>query len=215
MKVGTTRLETFSDGVMAIAITIMVIELRLPDVVKGSTTQNIIAQLPHLLPYFITYAFSFMMISIFWTNHHNMFYLLEKTDEHLVWMNFIFLFLISLIPFATSIVGANPFTPISPAIYGFVMFMTTTAFVVMRHYTIYKKFLHSDGDRYLTQKIFNVSVRARTKAVAGAAIYLLSIPLAYVSVYLAYCCFIIPAIIFFIPEGIDNERLAAKVAKKN
>ncbi len=215
MKVGTNRLETFSDGVMAIALTIMVIELRLQDVVKGIPILGLKAQIAHLLPYFISYAFSFMMIGIFWTNHHNMFHLLEKTDEHLVWMNFIFLFLLSLIPFATSIVGNYPFATTSPAIYGFVMFMTTTAFVAMRHYTIYKKLVHTDENRYLRKKIFYISIKSRTKAIAGALIYLISIPLAYVSVYLAYCCFIIPPIIFFIPEGIDNEKLAEMVAQKN
>lgn len=84
MKIGTTRLETFSDGVIAIVITIMIIELKLPDLNKDSTTEETINHLRHLMPYFITYAFSFMMIGIFWTNHH-MFHLLENTDEQLVW----------------------------------------------------------------------------------------------------------------------------------
>ena len=215
MKIGTTRLETFSDGVIAIIITIMVLELKLPDLSKDNTTGETITHLRHLLPYFITYAFSFMMIGIFWTNHHYMFHLLENTDEHLVWQNFVFLFLLSLIPFVTAIVGANPFIAISPAIYGGVMLVTNLCFVVMRHYSLRKSLVHKDTDEMLTAKITEVSLKARSKAIIGTVVYLISIPLAYVNVYFSYLCFIIPPILFFIPEGIDNEKLAEKVVEEN
>lgn len=215
MKITTTRVETFSDGVIAIVITIMVLQLKLPNFEKGSTTAEVISDLTDLLPYFLTYAFSFMMIGIFWTNHHHMFHLLEKTDEQLLWQNFLFLFFLSLIPFATAIVGANPFIAISPAIYGLVMLLTTLSFVIMRNYSLRNKLIHKDTDKELTQKIFKVSHRARTKAIIGAIIYFISIPLAYVNVYFSYACFIIPPIIFFIPEGIDNEKLAERVTEKN
>jgi uncharacterized membrane protein len=215
MKVSTTRLETFSDGVIAIALTIMVIALKLPDTVDGTILKNFSIQFYHLLPYFLSYVLSFLIIGIFWSNHHSMFHLLEKTDNHLIWMNFIFLFFLSLIPFATSILGANPYKSISAAIYGFVMFLTTTAFVAMRHYSIKKKLVHTDNNRYLAQKIFNVSIRARSKSIIGAFIYLCSVPLAFVHPYISFVLFIVPAIIFFIPEGIDNEKLAEKIAQKN
>lgn len=215
MKISTTRVETFSDCVIAIIMTIMVLELKMPKPNSESTTTETINHLRHLLPYFFTYAFSFMMIGIFWTNHHHMFHLLEKTDEILLWQNFLFMFLLSLIPFATAIVGANPYISISPAIYGAVMLLTTLSYLLMRHYSLRNKLNHKDTDRELTQKIFKVSIKARTKAIIGAFIYFISIPLAYVDVYFSYACFIIPPIIFFIPDGIDNERLAEKVAEKN
>lgn len=215
MKIGTNRLEAFSDGVIAIIITIMILELKLPDLSKDTLTGEIWKHLNHLLPYFTTYAFSFMMIAIFWTNHHHMFHLLDKSDEHLLWQNFIFLFLLSLIPFATAIVGSNPFIPIAPAIYGLVMLLTTLSFTIMRHYSIQKKLVHKDDDKELTRNIFKASFKARTKAIFGTAIYLIAIPLAYINVFISYACFIIPPIIFFIPEGIDNEKLAEKVTEKN
>ena len=215
MKSSTTRLETFSDGVIAIIITIMVLELKLPDLSKESSTTQAISHLKELLPYFITYALSFMKIGIFWTNHHHLFHLLEHTDQHLVWQNFIFLFFLSLIPFATAEVGSNPFIAIAPAIYGAVMFLTNLAFLIMRHYSLRKKLLHKDADQALTKTIVHISQKARIKSIIGSGIYLISIPLAYVNVYVSYICFIIPSIIFFIPEGIDNEELAEKVAKKN
>lgn len=215
MRIGTDRLEAFSDGVVAIIITIMIIELKLPDLNKNSSAIDIIKHIRHLLPYFITYAFSFMMIAIFWTNHHHMFHLLEKADEPLLWQNFIFLFLLSLIPFATSIVGSNPFIPLSVAIYGVVILLTTLSFTIMQNYSIRKNLIHKDEDEGLNRDISKVSFKARAKEIAGTVVYLIAIPLAYINVYLAYVCFVIPPVIFFFPEGIDDEELAEKVAEKN
>lgn len=215
MKITTTRVETFSDGVIAIIITIMVLQLKLPNLDKGGSTVQVINHLKALGPYLFTYAFSFMMIGIFWTNHHHMFHLLEKTDEQLLWQNFLFLFLLSLIPLATAIVGASPFITIAPVVYGIVMLATTLSFVIMRNYSHRKKLIHQDKNQLLNEQIIKVSHRARIKAIIGACIYLISIPLAYINVYLSYACFIIPPIIFFIPEGIDNEKMAQRVGEKN
>lgn len=216
MKISTTRLETFSDCVIAIILTIMILQLRLPDLDKhDTTTHQIIHYLKNLLPYFVTYTFSFMMISIFWTNHHHMFHLLGNTDEVLLWQNFLFMFLVSLIPFATAIVGANPLIPIAPAIYGTVMLLTSLCLTLMRSYSIRKKLIHTDRDKSVNLKISRISIRSRTKAIIGTLVYLISIPLAYVNVYFSYACFIIPPIIFFVPEGTENEKLAKKLVQKN
>lgn len=214
MKISTIRLETFSDCVIAIVITIMILELKLPNLDAHTSTAQMMQYLHNLIPYFITYAFSYMMIGIFWTNHHHMFHLLETTDETLLWQNFLFLFVLSLIPFATAIVGANPFIPVSPAIYGFVMLLTTASFVMMRSYSLRHKLIHIDKDKEIRRKIYKVSIRARTKGIVGAIVYLLSIPLAYVNVYIAYILFAVPAIIFFIPEGIDSEKLGDQVEEE-
>lgn len=155
------------------------------------------------------------MIAVFWTNHHHMSLLLEKADEHLLWQNFIFLFLLSLIPFATSIVGSNPFIPIAPAIYGFVMLLTTFFLQPCKTTAFVRMLTHTDEDKELTRNIFKVSFKARTKAIVGTLFYLITIPLAYVNLYVTYACFIIPPIIFFIPEGIDNEALAERIVEKN
>lgn len=212
MKISTVRLETFSDCVIAIIITVMILELKLPNLDVQTSSDHMTAYLHHLLPYFITYAFSYMMIGIFWTNHHHMFFLLETTDETLLWQNFLFLFVLSLIPFATAIVGANPFIPLSPAIYGLVMLLTTASFVLMRSYSIRNKLVHIDKDKEIRRKIYKVSIRARTKGIIGASVYAASIPLAYVNVFIAYFLFAIPAIIFFIPEGIDSEKLVSNIS---
>ncbi|MBE7169129.1 MAG: DUF1211 domain-containing protein [Williamsia sp.] len=215
MKIGTTRIETLSDGVIAIIITIMVLEFKVPEYNEKITARDVLANLHHLLPYFIIYAFSFIMVAILWTNHHHMFHLLEKADEYLLWTNFLFLFFMSLIPFATRIVGENPFLSISPAIYGLNMLLTTVSFALMRRHSLRKKLVHRDKNRELTVQIFRASIKASTKTIVATLVYLVSIPLAFVHVFLAYACFVVPVILFFIPEGIDNEELAERVDQKN
>ena len=215
MKIGTTRVETFSDGVISILITIMVLSIKFPNLNEIDSDKMIRKEFRDLLPYFITYAFSFLMIGIFWINHHHMFHLLEKTDEPLLIQNLFFLFWVSLIPIATAMVGANPKSPDSAAVYGGVMLMTAASFSLMRSYSLRKNLVHKDRDAYITNKIRGVSFKARTKSYIAAACYLLSIPFAYINVFLSYLFFVIPAAIFFIPDGIDDEKLAEKIEDKN
>ena len=215
MKIGTSRVETFSDSVIAIIITIMVLTFKLPDFTKEGSHWSIRHHLYLMLPYIVTYSFSFMMIGVFWINHHHMYHLLEKTDEPLLVQNLIFLFCMSFIPLATAIAGANPLIAESVAFYGFVMFLTTLAFTIMRSYSIRKKLIHKDEDQSLTTKVHKVSLKARTKSYIGTMAYFVSVPLAFVNVYFAFVCFIIPPILFFIPDGIDDEKLAEKISERN
>lgn len=214
MKLGTTRVEAFSDGVMAILITIMVLSFKLPDFAKEGTSWTVRHHLHNMLPAIITYSFSFMMIGIFWVNHHHMFHMLQRTDESLLIQNLVFLFCMSFIPLATAFVGADPLVGETVAFYGLVMMMTTLAFAVMRSYSIRQKLLHRDRSKELTTKIYRVSIRARTKSFIGAVAYLTSIPLAFYNVYISFACFVVPPILFFIPDGIDDEALAEKIAEK-
>jgi uncharacterized membrane protein len=215
MKIGTTRVETFSDGVISIIITIMVLTIKIPDVTKESSTWMFRHELKHLIPYIITYAFSFMMIGIFWINHHHMFHLLEKTDELLLVQNLFFLFFMSLIPLGTAMVSANPKMSESAALYGAIMLLTTISFAIMRIYALKKDLIYKNKDSQVTNTIRRVSLKARTKNIVGSIAYLFAIPAAFINVYLAYFIFLIPPIIFFIPDGIDNEELAERIEEKN
>ncbi|HWJ90432.1 MAG TPA: TMEM175 family protein [Flavisolibacter sp.] len=215
MKIGTTRVETFSDGVIAIIITIMVLSLKLPDINHPDSAWTVRHQLYRLIPYFVTYVFSFLMIGIFWVNHHHMFHMLDKTDERLLLLNLLFMFWMSLIPLSTAMMGANPRVPDSVALYGFIMLMTTMSFAIMRTYTLKKNLVHKDENQEIASKIRWVSLKARTKTYIGTAAYLCAVPLAYVNVYIAYFFFLVAPVIFFIPDGIDDERLAEKIEEKN
>lgn len=215
MKIGTTRVETFSDGVMSIVITIMVLSLKLPDFSKEGTAWSIRHSLKEMLPYFGTYTFSFLMVGIFWINHHHMFHLLEKTDERLLLQNLFFLFWISLIPLSTAFLGAGLLIPEAVAFYGFVLLMTTFAFTYMRSYSLRKQLIHKGTDKNVTAKIYKVSLKARTKGLIATGAYLCSVPLAFVNVYFSFGCFVVLPVLFFIPDGIDDERLAEKIASKS
>jgi len=216
MKIGTSRVETFSDGVISIIITIMVLSIKIPDITRQSNSAWLFKHNLHtILPYLIAYAFSFMMIGIFWINHHHMFHFLEKTDEPLLLQNLLFLFWMSLIPLGTALVSANPTVPDSAALYGGILLLTTVSFAIMRIYTLKKNLVHKDKDREITERVRRVSLKAKTKSIIGATAYLFAIPLAYLNVYLAYIIFLVPPIIFFFPDGIDDERLAQKIEEKN
>src|SRR4051812_18164211 len=154
MKIGTSRMETFSDGVISIIITIMVLAVKLPDLRHNESAPAMHSYIVQVLPYVGTYAFSFLMIGIFWTNHHHMFHLLERTNEALIWQNLLFLFWISLIPIATAMVSANINLSESAAAYSFVLLMTTLSFAVMRTYTLRKGLVHNEKDKQLNSKIY-------------------------------------------------------------
>jgi len=215
MKLNTTRVESFSDGVMSIIITIMVLSFKLPDLNKEGTHWSVRFQLHSLLPNIATYTFSFLMIGIFWINHHHMYHLLKRTDSTMMVLNLFFLFCMSFIPLATAFLGSNPLIDESVAFYGLVMLLTTFSFSVMRTYSIRKKLVHRDEDENLSKEIKLVSVRARTKSYIGTIAYLLSIPLAFYNVYFSFACFAVTPILFFIPDGIDDEELSEKIVAKN
>lgn len=215
MKILTTRVEAFSDGVIAIVITIMVLEFKLPDFKEDDSSWHILRYLKGNLPYFVAYVFSFMMIGILWVNHHHMFHLLERLDEKMIWKNLFFLFWLSLIPFATAVIGASPQVAESVALYGFVLLMVSFAFTLMRTYSINKNLVHHESERNLDRQIRKTSYRGKRKSLVALFSYLCSVPLAFINIYLAYACFLIPPIVFFIPEGIDDEKLAEKIIEKN
>lgn len=214
MHTSTSRVEIFSDGVMAIIITIMVLELQLPELHKTMNINDLMHHITELLPHVAAYIFSFIMIGILWTNHHNLFHLLQQTDNFLLGQNLFLLFWMSLIPFITMLIGANPFLPASVALYGFIMLMISLTLTFMRAYTIKEGLVHTADEREGDKKIEKVIVKSKTHSYIGTLAYLLSVPLAFVSIYLAYTCFIIPIILFLWPARIE-KRLEEKIIEKN
>ncbi|TCJ18785.1 DUF1211 domain-containing protein [Flaviaesturariibacter flavus] len=216
MKVATNRLEAFSDCVISIIITVMVLQFRLPDLSGADRTSwEILHHLKGQLPYLAAYAFSFMIIGISWSNHHHMFHLLEHTDTTLLWFNFLLLFFMSLIPYGTGIVSANPHLAVSVSLYAGILAFQAASFLLMRHYSLIRHLRHHDTDKQLDREIQKVSYRARRKSFIGMMLYAGAALLAWVNIWIAYACLLVPPVIFFLPEGIDQEELAEKVADKN
>ena len=121
---GKNRLEAFSDGVLAIIITIMVLEMKVP---HGED----IAALWPLLPVFLSYILSFVYVGIYWNNHHHLFHAVQRVDGKVLWANLHLLFWLSLFPFVTGWMGENHFAPLSSALYGVVLLMASTAYWIL------------------------------------------------------------------------------------
>ena len=191
------------------------LELKLPNIKDVTSEKAIIKDLYKLLPYFTAYILSFVTIGIYWLNHHHMFHWLEKTDEPLLILDIFSLFWVSLIPLTTALLGNYPTMSISSGMYGFVMFMTTLSFGMMRAYAIKKDLIHKANDRKHISEIKSIFFKANQKSVAALILYGMSIPLAYYNVYFSYVCFIFPPIIFLIPQGTKNQKLVEEIGVKN
>ena len=179
------RLEAFSDGVIAIIITIMVLELHVPAHADG------LADLKPLIPVLLSYLLSFIYVGIYWNNHHHMFQSTEKVTGGILWANLHLLFWLSLFPFTTAWVGANHLAPAPTAVYAFVLMMAGVAYYILEHSIIRQQ----GKDSLLARAIGN-----RWKENISPLCYLAAIPLAFVSPYISHALFIFVAILWLVPD---------------
>src|SRR5580698_1904173 len=177
----TNRLEAFSDGVIAIIITIMVLDLRAP-------AQPTFAALAKVAPVFLSYALSFLVAAIMWVNHHHLVHAVRSVTARLLWSNLYLLFWMSLIPFVTDYAGKNYHEPMAVALYGLDLFMCSTGYYFLRMELI-RQSGHDTAMREYHQGI-------NRKGAFASALYLLSVPLAYASFFIFA---LIPAM-YFMPE---------------
>jgi uncharacterized membrane protein len=178
------RLEAFSDGVIAILITIMVLELKVP---HGVDFQS----LRPLVPVFLSYVLSFVYIGIYWNNHHHMLHATDRINGKILWANQHLLFWLSLIPFVTGWMGENHFAPLPTAIYGVVLILTALA------YTILQKLIVAENGK--SSKLA-AAVGKDRKGMVSLALYALAIPLAFVHQWIAGGLYVLVALIWFIPD---------------
>jgi uncharacterized membrane protein len=182
----TSRLEAFSDGVIAIIVTIMVLELRAP-------AQPTLAALWKVAPVFLSYGLSFLVVAIMWVNHHHLIHAVREVTARLLWSNLYLLFWMSLIPFVTDFLGKNYREPVAVALYGLDLTLCSSAFYLLRIILLEQDHHNSGLSEY------HASIQ-RKNAFSGA-LYLLSVPLAYLSIYASFFIFaLIPAMYFF-PEN--------------
>jgi uncharacterized membrane protein len=181
----TSRLEAFSDGVIAIIITIMVLELRAP-------AQPTFAALVKVAPVFLSYTLSFLVAAIMWVNHHHLVHAVRSVTARLLWSNLYLLFWMSLIPFVTDYAGKNYREPMAIALYGLDLFMCSTGYYFLRLELI-RQSQHDSTMREHHERI-------NRKGAFAAALYLLSVPLAYVSIYASFFIFVLIPAMYFLPE---------------
>ncbi|MEJ0090729.1 MAG: TMEM175 family protein [Limisphaerales bacterium] len=178
------RLEAFSDGVIAIIITIMVLELKAP---HGTE----LADLKELLPVFLSYVLSFIYVGIYWNNHHHLFRSTREATGGILWANLHLLFWLSLFPFTTAWIGENHLTATPVAIYGLVLLLAALAYYILQRAII----RHQGRDSLLA-----TALGKDWKGKLSPALYLAAIPLAFLNPWIAIGLYVFVALIWLVPD---------------
>jgi uncharacterized membrane protein len=190
---GKNRLEAFSDGVMAIIITIMVLELKVP---HGEGVETLVP----LIPIFLSYVLSFVYLGIYWNNHHHMLHTVQKVTGPMLWANLHLLFWLSLIPFATGWMGENHFASAPSALYGGVLLMAGIAYLILQELII-----ASQGPDSILKKAVRGDWKGRVSPVLYAAAILLALWWPRISMGL----YVVVALLWLIPDRRIEKALSS------
>ena len=188
---GKTRLEAFSDGVLAIIITIMVLEMKVPH------GEGVDALRP-LLPVFLSYVLSFVYVGIYWNNHHHMLHATRKISGSVLWANLHLLFWLSLFPFATAWMGENHFTPLPTAMYGVVLLMAGIAYVVLQ-----QRIIAVEG----RDSLLAIATGTDFKGKVSVLGYVAGIGLSFVQPWLACTLYVLVALLWLVPDRRIESRI--------
>ena len=194
------RLEAFSDGVLAIIITIMVLELKLPHPAEQAPHPAELAELKSLLPVFLSYVLSFIYVGIYWNNHHHMFHSTKHVTGGILWANLHLLFWLSLFPFTTAWVGESHPAPTPTAVYGFVLLMAAVAYYILQ-----RTIIAQQGPDSLLVAALGKDWKGKFSPVC----YFIAIPLAFVSPWISDGLFIFVALLWLVPDR-RIERVLTK-----
>jgi uncharacterized membrane protein len=188
-----SRLEAFSDGVIAIIITIMVLEFKVP---HDATWQALIP----IAPVFLSYALSFVFVGIYWSNHHHLLQVVEHVNGSVLWANLHLLFWLSLTPFVTGWLGENKFAPMPAALYGAVLLCAAIAYFILARSLL---------SIHAPDSVLATALGADFKGKISMVIYLVAIPLAFVRSYLACALYVLVAVMWLVPD----RRIEKTIAK--
>ena len=181
---GKDRLAAFSDGVIAIIITIMVLELKVP---HGAGW----AVLAGVAPNFVSYVLSFIYLAIYWNNHHHLFQTVTRVDGLILWANCHLLFWLSLIPAATAWMGDNFLAPVPTAVYGVILLMPAIAYLLLQ-----KAILRKQGARSALAKALGQDLKGKLSAL----LYIAGIALAFINSWMSVALYVLVAAIWFVPD---------------
>jgi len=191
---GKTRMETFFDGVVAIIITIMVLEMKVP---HGESIES----LSPLIPVLLSYVLSFVYLGIYWNNHHHMMHVTHSVTGSILWANLHLLFWLSLIPFTTGWMGENHFAKLPAAAYGVVLLMSGVAYLILQ-----QRIIASQGEDSVLKK----AVGADWKGKLSPVLYLAAILLAFVWSWLSMAIYAFVALMWVIPDRRIERILAGR-----
>lgn len=187
----TTRMEAFSDGVIAILITIMVLELRPPH-------ESSLMALRPLWPVFSSYVLSFVYLGIYWNNHHHLLHVSQHVNGRILWANLHLLFWLSLIPFTTAWMGETQFAGWSVALYGVVLMLAAIAYFIL-----VRALLSLHG----SESVLASALGSDFKGKISIVIYLVGIALAFVNNWLAWTVFVLVAVMWLVPDKRIEKRV--------
>lgn len=192
--IGTGRLEAFSDGVLAIIITIMVLEMKVPE----GTDLN---ALRPLLPVFLSYVLSFVYLGIYWNNHHHLLHITERVSGGVLWANLHLLFWLSLVPFTTGWMGENSFAQMPTALYGGVLLMAAIAYWILQ-----RAILAGQGP----DSLLAVAVGSDVKGKISPVLYVLAIAGALITPWIAGALYVAVALLWLVPDRRIERALAER-----
>ncbi len=181
---GKSRLEAFSDGVLAIIITIMVLEMKVP---HGATLEA----LSPILPVLLSYVLSFLYVGIYWNNHHHLLHAATKVSAPILWANLHLLFWLSLLPFATGWMGENHFAPLPTALYGAILLAAAMAYWILQ-----QSIIAAQGE----QSVLRRAVGSDWKGKLSPLLYVVGIALALVAPQLAQAIYVFVALLWLVPD---------------
>ncbi|MFX1339661.1 MAG: TMEM175 family protein [Promethearchaeota archaeon] len=185
------RVEFFSDAVFAIILTLLVLELHVPEIEDHSSFDEYVTAMIPLIPKFISFILSFVMVSIYWVNHHYFFRHIHTVTLGLVWVNNLLLLTICFIPFPTALLGSHPTDQFPIMVYGLNSLISSLAFSFLRGYSIRNKLLEVDDE--------SIKILGPRHSIPGIFIYTLSIIFSFINVYISLACFFLVPVLYFVP----------------
>jgi uncharacterized membrane protein len=186
------RVETFSDGVFAIVLTLLVLELRVPNIAPHSSIADYAIALSPVVPKFFSFVLTFVIIAIHWVSHHYFFRHLKSVPLKIVWLNNLFLLWVCLMPFPTAMFGDHPTDQFPVILFGFNQLLAALTFYAFRSYARSKKLFTGNQEE--------IDTLGPRHSIPAITIYSLSIVLAFMNVYLAIACLIFIPFLYFIPN---------------
>ena len=200
-----TRIESFSDGVFSIILTLLVFNFKIPQISGADLNQELYTKLFAMYPYVVTYVLSFIMISMFWVAHHNLFHSLKHSDATLLWLNNIFLLFLAFIPFPTQVLGAYPEVESAAIFFGIAMVITSLSFSLLRYYCYYRGSLILEGISKLDMQASMI------KGLVGTGLYFVAILISALSPDITLTMYALIPFLFFIPVHAKQKK--GKLAK--
>lgn len=192
--ISSQRIEAFSDAVFAIIVTLLVLDLKVPEIPSHASVQLTLQKLAPVFPQFLSFAMSFLIVCIFWANHHQFFSAVKTADRKMMWLNNFILFWLCFVPFPTAFIGRNPSNIVAVMLFGSVLFLAAATFLLMTHYVLFHSKLVDDHISLSERKA------ARRRGLLGVICYALAVLFAPFSLIISLTIFIIVPVYYFIPR---------------